>query len=282
MARFVLYRVAMDAMAVGVKGIEAFCADQGIGHAVVFVHGWGAWHRYWRFLWPRVVPRFRSLAVDLPGFGLSEKPAADYSMEWLAEWLVGLLDAKGIERAVLVGHSMGGMISTLVAARHPERVERLVTLNAPVNGATAFPPRIRMLTAPGVRAVCRGMIGIPAALRWMTKDFTSTRALDDEDLEPIRMASYRALVGSMMSMKATDVSVMGALVQAPTLVMTSEDDRIVNPEQGGMLARSIAGAKHHVLRGLGHCAPLEGPEAVGDALFGFLDDVPRRGRPRQW
>jgi pimeloyl-ACP methyl ester carboxylesterase len=272
----------MDGMAVGVKGIEAFCSDQGVGHALLFVHGWGGWHGYWRHLWPTAVPRFRSLAVDLPGFGLSEKPAAEYTVEWLAEWLVGLLDAKGIRRAVLVGHSMGGMIATVLAARHPERVERLVTINAPAHGPTAFSRRVRMMSAPGVGAVCRGLMVFDPMLRWIAKDFTATRPLGEQDLEPVRMASYRALSRTLASMKGTDAAVLGALVQAPTLVLTSEEDRIVDPGQGAVLARSIAGATERVLRGLGHCAPLEGPEAVGEALFAFLEGVPRPGRPRKW
>src|SRR5262245_59060657 len=132
----------MDISSLTVQGIETACADQGAGEALLCLHGWGANLRYWRKLWPSVVPRFRCLAPDLPGFGRSGKPAdAPYTIEWYADWVLSLLEAKGVASATLLGHSMGGMISILLAARHPERVRRLILLNPAVHGSTALFPR---------------------------------------------------------------------------------------------------------------------------------------------
>ncbi len=281
----------MDSSAVGVQGIEAICADQGVGEPVLFVHGWGGWHQYWRHVWPRMVPRFRSLAVDLPGFGLSQerewastsldKPVP-YTMEWYADWLSALLEVKKAVPAVVVGHSMGGTISTLLALRHPEKVKRLVLINPIAHGGTALSRRTKFLTAPGMRQIMFGLTRFDGGLAVVGEGFTSVKPMELEDLRSIRMASFRALTLSLASLKGADLTGMAAQVKVPTVVMTSTDDRIVDPLQGASLAKAIPGARHRLLAGVGHCAQLEAPEAVAAALLEVLADVPRPGRPRQW
>jgi pimeloyl-ACP methyl ester carboxylesterase len=274
----------MDSSAVGVQGIETVCADQGVGTPVLFVHGWGGWHQYWRHVWPRMVPRFRSLAVDLPGFGWSEKPdnRSPFTLEWYADWLGALLDVKKASPAVVVGHSMGGTVSTLLALRHPEKVERLVLINPIAHGATALSGRTKFLTAPGVRQIMFGLTRFDSGLAVVGEGFTSVKPMELEDLRSIRMASFRALTASLTSLKGADLTAVAGQVKVPTVVMTSTDDRIVDPLQGASLAKAIPGARHRLLAGVGHCAQLEAPEAVASALLEALADLPRPGRPRQW
>ncbi len=273
----------MDTSAIGVQGIESICADQGVGQAVVFIHGWGGWHRYWRHLWPRFVPRFRALAPDLPGFGWSGKPHdAPYTMEWFADWIAALLDAKGIDRAVLVGHSMGGGIALLAAARHPSRVSRLVLVNPMVHGASAWDGRTRFISSRVMRPLMYGLTRFDGGLALVGEGFTNTRPMEMDDLGSIRMATFRSLSASLASLRTMDALASAGQVTAPTLVVRCALDRVVDPEQGARASRAIAGARLETLPTVGHCVQLEAPEALTGVLMEFLRDVPRPGRPRQW
>lgn len=273
----------MDVSSITVKGIETACADQGAGGALLCIHGWGANLGYWRKLWPKIVPRFRSLAPDLPGFGLSGKPGdAPYTIEWYVEWIAALLDAKRVTSAVVVGHSMGGQVAAMFAAAYPERVRRLVLLNPVIQGSTALFPRPRLVMKPFIRRFFFTAARSTAFLRWASRDFVSSRPMEVEDLRSIQRATFRSITRSFGSLTTTDVLGVASRIQAPTLVINSAEDRIIHPEQGAMLAKAVPGAKRLVLPDAGHCAQLEMPERFNAALLGFVEDVPRPVRPRQW
>lgn len=129
-----------DLCSVSVEGAEVAYAHEGtVNHPpLVFLHGWGASHKFWRHAFSAFSPRRRCVAPDLVGFGISEKPRRDYSLEAYAGWLGRFLDALSLPRVTLVGHSMGGAISLLFALAHPERVARLVVVNPLIQGRTAF------------------------------------------------------------------------------------------------------------------------------------------------
>ncbi len=116
---------------VQVPGAKLHVLETGAGDPVVLVHGWPQHGHMWRHLIPELAPEHRVIVPDLRGFGLSEAPPGDYRKHVLAADLVALLDAEGIERATLIGHDWGGWASWLVALEHPERVERLVSIDIP-------------------------------------------------------------------------------------------------------------------------------------------------------
>lgn len=106
--------------------VETFYLEAGTGGAVVLLHGLGATNASMLPTMAALAPGHRVLAPDLPGFGDSEKPVRAYDPAFYARWLVGFLDALGIERAVLIGNSMGGRVAIETALVAPERVDRLV------------------------------------------------------------------------------------------------------------------------------------------------------------
>jgi pimeloyl-ACP methyl ester carboxylesterase len=116
---------------VGVGGARVAYYEEGHGEPLLLVHGCP----FSSFIWRRVIallsPRFRCLAPDLLGLGDTETPPhADWSLGAQAATIVGLLDALGVERCHVVGHDHGGAVAQLLAAEHPERIDRLVIANA--------------------------------------------------------------------------------------------------------------------------------------------------------
>jgi hypothetical protein len=144
---------------VSVDGMRVFAITAGTGRDVVLLHGNMASTYSWRNVIEPLAARYRMHAIDLPGYGFSDKPAdASYTPDWQARNVVGYLDAAGIERAVLVGNSMGGHIATEVAIRYPNRVAALILLGAsglPISGEGGYPLSVRMLGWPVIGPVLR-------------------------------------------------------------------------------------------------------------------------------
>jgi pimeloyl-ACP methyl ester carboxylesterase len=112
------------------RGIEFHLAEAGSGEDVVLcLHGWPQHWYEWRHLLPALADRHRVLALDQRGFGWSDAPAGGYEKESLADDVLAVLDALGIERVKLVGHDWGGWIGFLLCLRAPQRFERYLALN---------------------------------------------------------------------------------------------------------------------------------------------------------
>jgi pimeloyl-ACP methyl ester carboxylesterase len=112
------------------RGLEFHVAEAGSGEDVVLcLHGWPQHWYEWRHLLPALADRHRVLALDLRGFGWSDAPRRGYEKENLADDVLAVLDALGIERVKLVGHDWGGWIGFLLCLKAPERFERYLALN---------------------------------------------------------------------------------------------------------------------------------------------------------
>src|SRR2546427_8478977 len=107
---------------VAVEGLRVFAITLGQGPDVVLLHGTPASTYSWRKVLEPLAARHRVHAIDLPGYGFSDKPAdAPYDAAWFARVVAGYLDAAGVARAVLAGNSMGGHVATETAILYPER-----------------------------------------------------------------------------------------------------------------------------------------------------------------
>jgi pimeloyl-ACP methyl ester carboxylesterase len=125
------------------RGLDFHVAEAGSGDDVVLcLHGWPQHWYEWRHLMPALADRHRVLALDLRGFGWSDAPRDGYEKENLADDVLAVLDALGIERVKLVGHDWGGWIGFLLCLKAPERFERYLALNI----LTPWPPRGRTLS----------------------------------------------------------------------------------------------------------------------------------------
>jgi pimeloyl-ACP methyl ester carboxylesterase len=226
---------------------------------VLFVHGAGGTHRYWLYQ-VRDLPRSCSYALDLPGHGGSEGPGRS-SIPAYGDWLVSFLDAVELERAVLVGHSMGGGIALDVALRYPARVAGL--------GLIATGARLRV--APAILAGIRQ--DLQAIIR-LIGDWAYGPEAPPElvDLGRRQMAETPAqvLYDDMAACDAFDVMERLPEIAAPTLVIVGTQDRMTPPKYAVHLRDNIAGAALHLVEGAGHMVMLENPPAVAQALQTFL------------
>jgi pimeloyl-ACP methyl ester carboxylesterase len=240
---------------------------------LVLLHGWGASHKFWKYSFSAFSPRWRVIAPDLVGFGISEKPKRDYTVEALTAWFGKFLDAMKLDRITLVGHSMGGTIALLYAIQHPERIERLVVSNPVIVGATAFCKRDRLSMTPGIRRVLFHLSKFAPIRRWVAKNFTLIARLDDDLSLDITRGTYQSVIGSLLSTRKTDLRGALASLAVPTLSIGTERDLLIAPEQYDL----VPAQKKVLIRDSGHIPMIEQPEAFNRALNDFLAGTSTHG-----
>ena len=244
----------------------------GSGPTVVLIHGFGLNRAMWQWQLPALAPHFTVLTYDLLGHGESPPPAGTPSLAMFSRQLLGLMDRCDIDRAALVGFSLGGMIARRAALDHADRLSALAILNSPHDRSPAEREavrlRVRQTEAQGPSANVK-----PALERWFTPAF---RAEAPETIALVRAwiaGNDPALYPRIYRVLAEgDAELVQGLerIACPTLVMTGEDDPGNTPAMARTMAGRIPGARLAILPGLRHMALAEAPQAVNAPLRAFL------------
>jgi len=265
--------------------VKLFYEEKGQGSPVLLVHGFGASTYTWRNIAPALAQNNRVIAVDLKGFGHSDKPFDErYSVFDQAELLKQLIIDNNLRDLALVGHSYGGGVALVLALdedpRLDGRISKLVLLDT-IAYPQDIPVFFRMLDVPlfshlGVRMVPPSM-QTRIALRIAYLDNSK---IDEEEVEmyaaPLRTAAGKhAIIHSarqIMPERLEEISARYASITMPTLIGWCDYDRIVPLDVGLKLRRTLPNAQLKIIEGCGHMPQEEQPEATLSVIQGFLAD----------
>ena len=257
-----------DLVSVPVEGADVVYAAEGTPTLppLIFLHGWGASHKFWKYVFPAFSKRFRCIAPDLMGFGLSDKPNRDYSMDSYTTWVGSFLDALKIDKAPIVGHSMGGTIALKFALAHPERVTRLVAVNPVLKGSTAFSALTRTICLPGIRRICWILSRIVWFRRLVTGDFSKVQQMEEELMDDVIMGTFQSTFKSVSSLFRVDLLDQIGDLSIPTLAIGSDLDRVVAAGQHEF----IKATRTETIEACGHIPMVEKPMSFNRILDSFL------------
>ncbi|MFW5713338.1 MAG: alpha/beta fold hydrolase [Brevefilum sp.] len=273
-----------------INGLSVHYKQEGSGSpAFILLHGFGASTFSWREVIEPLANIGLVIAYDRPAFGLTERPLEweddnPYTQESNIELLLGLLEAKNIEQAVLVGNSAGGTLATAFTLMHPERVLALVEVDAAIYQTRPESAFLEwLLNTPQA-----DHIG-PLIARRLTGEqgeaFIVSAWHDPGELEdnPEILAGYRkplkaenwdrALWEHTQASDPPGLSGKLSQIDVPTLVITGDDDQIVPVEDSLRLAEAIPGAELAVLEDCGHLPQEECPQAFLQAVEQFINSV---------
>jgi len=238
------------------------------GRPLLLLHGYTDSSRTWTILAPYLA-EYRLLIPDQRGHGASDVPACCYAMSDLAEDARLFLDALGVRRAAVVGHSMGSMVAQVLAAEHPDRVERLVLI-----GSTALVAvrrddwmwrQVMGLREPiaSNREFLRawGPGGTPTPV-----DPVFTRYAD-RDIAAVAPLVWRSVLRELVDVP---IGRYAPDIAAPVLILSGGRDELFPPAHHRALVAAFPGARDHVFADLGHNLIWERPEEVAPVLVAFL------------
>jgi pimeloyl-ACP methyl ester carboxylesterase len=272
-----------------------FCVEAGRGPLVVLVHGWPEFWWSWRHQLPALAAAgYRAVAVDLPGYGRSDKPDVTYDEHWVNQCLAGAVQALGADRAVMVGHDWGGLLVWPFARRYPELLAGVVGVNTPDLPRLPMPPiqLMRGLPRPNymvqfqdrgpaefflsgdVRAWLSTVLRGPATHRpeVFTEDVIDRYV---EQFLPLGAVSPPLEYYRSMDRNWELAAELPERIDAPALMVMAEHDPVLSPALAEGMEARVPNVHKVLIEECGHWTQQEQPDRLNEALVSWLDALPR-------
>lgn len=256
----------------------------GQGSPLLLIHGLGASCEYWRYNIRALSQGYRVYAFDLPGFGRSDKRIDDYSLHFVGEFVASFLDTQGVDRASLVGNSLGGAVSLQFAVRYPHRLEKLVLVSSGGLGREVH-LYFRFLkiplwgeclawswgTRPGTRLTLRSIVYEPQVI---TDEFV------DQMAELARLPGTKEMLLSVartgIDLRGQNMVLLEPLlrrvpeIEAPTLITWGAQDPILPLAHAHVAHQMMKNSQLRILDHCGHVPQIERPEEFNQLVLDFL------------
>jgi 3-oxoadipate enol-lactonase len=240
---------------------------------VVLIHGLGGDHSMWLYQVPALCARFPTITVDLRGHGQSTRSARDFTVGEMASDVVRLLRTLGVERAHLVGLSLGGMVAQQFALDYPLATASLVLADTlcgtPAGFESVMRDAFRFIEENSMVAIAQARItnAFSDAVEPVMRGYLIDRVAQNDKAAYVRAA--RSVFGFSVGDRLGEIA-------APTLVIIGDQDRVTPPPLSEDIAARIPGARLAPLAGAGHISNMEQPHEFNRVVLGFLSAVEER------
>ena len=252
-------------------GAKIHYVEAGSGAPVILIHGLADNVAIWDPVIPALAARFRVIALDQIGFGRSDKPLLNYRVSTLVDFLDVFLTELKIERASLVGNSLGGWVAAAYALAHPERVERLVLSDAA--GYVALTKTMDSRALRALRVASRDDIRYLGPLAFHDKRFYQD--VDTAFKERVTAGDSYTVAQVLDSMIRGDDALDNKLqtLKQPTLVLWGREDKLIPLSFGEQFHREIVDSRLRIIDNCGHMPQLECPNEFSAAVLKFFSDT---------
>jgi 2-hydroxymuconate-semialdehyde hydrolase len=261
-----------------IRGLKLHYHRCGNGPPALLVHGYA---HTWA-MWEQPVERYLKThyscySLDLPGHGQSDKPPlAWFTLDNFTETLIDFCYALNLKKILLIGYSMGGMISLNLAWQQPELVSRLITINAPIEGQFLRPfDAVLWLESLAHRPIAEKIFKLYQWSHWFTlpvelRRYANPRMIFSPSCYRVQhelaQTTVPALLGNFKAIRATDLRPHLGRLRLPTLAITSDHDRVVPPTHARQISRLAPQAQLAVISNCGHL-PLDEQPALFEAVI---------------
>jgi pimeloyl-ACP methyl ester carboxylesterase len=259
--------------------VSSFTTDQGIvhyevygrGRPVILLHGWlGSWG-LWQDTMAYLGRHYRTYALDFWGFGESGKKRDSYNVQDFVSLVDQFMEQLGIERAPLVGHSMGGTVSLSMAMHYPHRVRKVVVIGSPIVGSSLS----LLLKLFGRKTVANivyhNMWGLRMGFKLMSPFYTRDPHWPEYMDRDLSQTTLESFLLSIASLRETDLRPRLSEICVPVMGMYGNKDIVVHPEQWKPLLAGAQQCRTEIFPTSGHFIMLDDPERFKVVLHDFLD-----------
>jgi len=256
-----------------INGINIGYSDEGAGEPVIFIHAFPLGQAMWDKQVAAIKDRYRAITIDLRGFGDSDAPEGVYEISQMADDVRELMRRLSIEKATLVGISMGGYVSFAFYRAYPESVRAMVLADTRAGADTEEGRERREKAAEkaereGARAIADDMIPMfftDATIEQRADIVQRTRTI-------IEANSPRAIAAAQRGMAARfDSNDLLSTMNFPVLVIVGSEDKLTPVKDAEAMTAAIPGAELRVIKGASHISNMERAEEFNAALKDFLD-----------
>lgn len=248
------------------NGVKIYYEVSGAGFPLVMIHANPFDHSLWAHQIRYFSPAFKVIALDLRGYGRSDKPTNEFSLKDMADDVLSVCHHAGVQQAVVMGASVGSAIALLLAMEHPEIAKALILVGGNRKGGERIEDRIRGYTETGIDKYRR--VHMQAMFAPDFRESDACRELLDTFEKTNSKLSAATIAQIFRARAQADLTPHLSHLKLPTLVINGELD---NSLQGGVqTAQKIPGAVHKILLGTGHACCIENPAVFNSMVEAFL------------
>jgi pimeloyl-ACP methyl ester carboxylesterase len=258
------------------NGIEVYYEITGSGEPLLLISGLGYGLWQWHKMVPGLAAHYQVITFDNRGAGQTDKPPGPYSAALLAADTAGLLEALAVGPAIVLGHSMGGLVAQELALTRPELIRTLVLASSNFGGPNHIPvtpAAMAVLTDLSVDPVERMRRGAAVAF---AAGFAEAHPEIVEELTayrltmPVPLDAYQSQLAVGLAVAQSGFEDRLKTMRLPTIIFTGDQDNVVPPSNADLLAGVIPNSQIYVLRDAGHLFPFEAPDRAVAALLDLM------------
>lgn len=258
-----------------VEGVRVRYLDIGEGPAVVLLHGFASSIENWAAVIPALKPRHRVIAVDLKGFGWTDRPIGDYSPQAQASLVRAVMKERGVDSAAIVAHSWGSSVALAFALAYPEATERIALYDAWVY-EQQLPSMFQLSRAKGVGEFLFAAFYSERGEERLANAFYDPEIIPEKLVEDIERAMQRpgtraGALETVRGMKFSELEPRYSTITKPTLLLWGREDIVTPLSNGERLVRQLPSAKLVVYPRCGHFPMIEAIAESNRELLAFLE-----------
>ncbi|MEI6126639.1 MAG: alpha/beta hydrolase [Pseudomonadota bacterium] len=265
-----------DSQFIQIQGQNIHFIKKGEGKPLVLIHGFGGSIYTWRKLIALLAKDYTVYALDLPGFGLSDKPAdGRYTMPYQADFVLSFIDALQISSPALIGHSMGGLVASYAAVKAPQKIKNIIVIEPGFYHGSA-PSFLRYLFFPLQRIMAKSFYTATGRSKSLIPSYYNKAIVTDEVLEAYLQAgrtpnAIAALAGMMRTSGNEVYEGVSTQITTPALLIWSRNNKNNPLADGERLQKEIKGSQLIIIEDSGHYVQEEKPDELAGAIRHYLN-----------
>jgi len=271
------YENFLDTAFVDVKGAKIRFAKIGQGEPVLFLHGFPETLQTWRLILPDIAKKFQAIALDLKGFGYSDKPQGDYSPQGMADFVKDYMEVSKIDKAHVVATDTGLTIACAFALKYPDRINKLVLMSGTAYDKGLIAPEVRLLAIKPLGEFGLWLLGPLAIGMGLKKGFYKKGLLSpkvfNEYYEPFKDPVARKRTVELLHSFFEVLPDLGEKIKdinVSTLILWAEYERFFSLKVAKRLQKDIKNSRLEIIPSCGHFIQEEKPEIVTKLILSFL------------